>query len=183
MTDNNKIQAVEVPCNKISADLTEKWKKGKLKAGYYYVKNEFGNIFPSDYSEEYDSINDCGVLGFWNEVSEITEVTDKVPSYEEWKASEKYNKHLEEKIKIYERKEKQHTDDAIAYNELVEINAELKATIKKRETKIKELYETIDKFADSNLDLIKNIETLAQTLLKVSPEHREWLEVNYKEYL
>ena len=25
--------------------------------------------------------------------------------------------------------------------------------------------------------------TIAQTLLKVSPEHREWLETNFKEYL
>lgn len=176
MTDNNKIQAVEVPCNKISADLTEKWKKGKLKAGYYYVKNEFGNIFPSDYSEEYDSINDCGVLGFWNEVSEITEVTDKVPSYEEWKASEKYNKHLEEKIKIYERKEKQHTDDAIAYNELVEINAELKKDLGIAESTCDYIYNEKEK-------AVSDCKTLAQTLLKVSPEHREWLEVNYKEYL
>ena len=31
--------------------------------------------------------------------------------------------------------------------------------------------------------LLSDIKTLAQTLLKVSPEHREWLETNFKEYL
>lgn len=65
-------------------ELTEKWKQGELKAGYYYVKNEFGNIFPSDYSEEYDSINDVVVKDFWTEVSEIIEVIAPVPSYKEW---------------------------------------------------------------------------------------------------
>lgn len=90
------------------------------------------------------------------------EILTPVPNYEEYQAL---------------------LSDQLAKNEGVEINAELEAIIKKRETKIKELYETIDKFADSNLDLIKNIETLAQTLLKVSPEHREWLETNFKEYL
>ena len=45
--------------------------------------------------------------------------------------------------------------DQLAKNEGVEINAELEADCK----------------------------TLAQTLLKVSPEHREWLETNFKEYL
>ena len=49
-----------------------------------------------------------------------------VPSYEEWQASEKYNKHLEEVIKIYERKDKQATETSIAYNELLEENAQLK---------------------------------------------------------
>lgn len=49
-----------------------------------------------------------------------------VPSYEEWKATEKYNKHLEEVIKIYERKDKQATETSIAYNELEEENAQLK---------------------------------------------------------
>ena len=49
-----------------------------------------------------------------------------VPSYDEWQASEKYNKHLEEKIKIYERKDKQATETSIAYNELLEENTKLK---------------------------------------------------------
>lgn len=34
-----------------------------------------------------------------------------------------------------------------------------------------------------NANLEDNCKTLAQTLLKVSPEHKAWLEKNYKEYL
>ena len=62
--------------------LTEQWKKGKLEAGYYYVKNEFGNIFPADYSEDYDSTNNVVVKDFWTEVSDIKEVLAPVPSYD-----------------------------------------------------------------------------------------------------
>ena len=65
-------------------DLTTQWKKGELPAGYYYVKNEFNNIFPSDYSESYDSINDAVIKDFFTEVSEITEVLAEVPDYVEW---------------------------------------------------------------------------------------------------
>jgi len=65
--------------------LTEQWKKGELPAGYYYVKNEFGNIFPTDYSEDYDCISDVVIKDFWTEVSDIVEIIDKVPSYEDWK--------------------------------------------------------------------------------------------------
>lgn len=65
--------------------LTEKWKKGELPSGYYYVKNEFGNIFPSDYSEDYDYIGDTVIKDFFTEVSEIKEVLEPVPSYDEWK--------------------------------------------------------------------------------------------------
>ena len=53
-----------------------------------------------------------------------------VPTYDEWEASEKYNKHLEEVIKIYERKDKQATETSIAYNELLEENAQLKELLK-----------------------------------------------------
>ena len=53
-----------------------------------------------------------------------------VPTFEEWQASEKYNKHLEEKIKIYERKDKQATETSIAYNELLEENTKLKELLK-----------------------------------------------------
>jgi hypothetical protein len=50
--------------------------------------------------------------------------------YDEWKASEKYNKHLEEVIKVYERKDKQATETSIAYNKLAEQNAQLKDLLK-----------------------------------------------------
>ena len=63
-------------------NLTEQWKKGELPSGYYYVKNEFGNIFPSDYSEDYDYIGDRVIKDFFTEVSEIKEVLGQVPSYD-----------------------------------------------------------------------------------------------------
>lgn len=61
----------------------------------------------------------------------IDKILAPVPSYEEWKTSEKYNKHLEEVIKVYERKDKQATETSIAYNELAEENAKLKEIIEK----------------------------------------------------
>lgn len=66
-----------------------------------------------------------------------------VPAYEEWKASEKYNKHLEEVIKIYERKDKQATETSIAYGELLEENEKLKEEYKaecKRADEIEDSY-------------------------------------------
>lgn len=117
------------------------------------------------YSQEKHGVEIChwdSDHGMWDTIFGSEQVLAKVPTYQEYQAL---------------------LSDSLAKNEGVEINAELEATIKKREIKIKELYETIDIFADINLDLIKNIETLVQTLLKVSPEHREWLETNFKEYL
>lgn len=78
-------------------DLTEQWKKGELPSGYYYVKNEFGNIFPSDYSEDYDCISDRVIKDFFTEVSEIKEVLEPVPSYKKWKAKLEKLKDLLEK--------------------------------------------------------------------------------------
>ena len=74
--------------NSNSEDLTELWKKGKLPSGYYYVKNEFGSIFPSDYSEDYDCISDTVIKDFFTEVSEIKEVLEPVPSYNELQKKE-----------------------------------------------------------------------------------------------
>lgn len=71
-------------------NLTEQWEKGELKAGWYYVKNEFGNIFISEYSEDYDYIGDKVVKDFFTEVSEITKVIAPVPSYEEWQQLHKF---------------------------------------------------------------------------------------------
>ena len=119
-------------------DLTEQWKKGELPSGYYYVKNEFGNIFPSDYSEDYDYISDTVIKDFFTEVSEIKEVLEPVPSYEEY-LSLTYAKEEDEGI-------------------IAEYEAE-------------------------NTKLKKDCRTLAQKLLQVKPELREWLEINYGEYL
>lgn len=57
-------------------DLTEKWKKGKLPYGDYYIKRRNGYTL-------YDNIDSHGV---WrNSIDEdIEEVLAPVPSYEEW---------------------------------------------------------------------------------------------------
>lgn len=52
---------------------------------------------------------------------------------EQLEASEKYIKHLEEKIKIYERKDRQATETSLAYEKLLEENAKLKERISKLE--------------------------------------------------
>lgn len=65
-------------------NLTEAWHKGELPSGWYWVKNEFGNIFLSEYSEDYDCISDRAIKDFFTEVSRITEIVCKAPTYEQW---------------------------------------------------------------------------------------------------
>lgn len=66
-------------------NLTELWKKSELEQGWYYVKNEFGNIFISEYSKDYDFIGERVISGFFTEVSEIIEIICEVPDYAMWK--------------------------------------------------------------------------------------------------
>lgn len=98
-------------------DLTKDWKDGKLSAGWYWVKGSRTKgicAYTAEYlNNTYRPINGEGIIA-------------PVPTFEEWQASEKYNKHLEEVIKIYERKDKQATETSIAYNELLEENTKLK---------------------------------------------------------
>ena len=114
MADCNKIQANNLACNKIS--LTEQWKKGELPEDFYYAK--------CPWCDEVD------IRYIHNEVDDYEDIIMPVPSFEEWQASEKWIKSLEEKIKIYERKDKQATEISIAYNELLEENAQLKELLK-----------------------------------------------------
>ena len=71
--------------------LTEKWDKGELPEGDYYIKRRNGDFL-------YDNIDTSGV---WrNSIDEdILEVLAPVPSYEEWQAKDKENKQLKELIK------------------------------------------------------------------------------------
>jgi hypothetical protein len=105
-------------------DLTEQWKKGELPEGWYWVDcYSVDGVCMLEYIPQHNGFG-------YEEKNLIQRVLAPVPSYEEWKASEKYNKHLEEVIKIYERKDKQATETSIAYNELVEENAKLKELLK-----------------------------------------------------
>ena len=85
----------------------------------------------------------------------VIEVLAKVPTYEEYQAL---------------------LSDQLAKNEGVEINAELEERLK--QTQALEL--TVRR---ENAKLTNDCKTLAQTLLKVSPKYRDWLETNFKEYL
>ena len=105
-----------------SEQLTEQWKKGELPNGWYWVKGiktECIYAYTAEYlNNMYRPINGEGIIA-------------PVPTFEEWQASEKYNKHLEEVIKVYERKDKQATETSIAYNELAKENEELKEILER----------------------------------------------------
>lgn len=94
-------------------DLTQQWKKGELLSGWYWVEGSRAEgiyAYTAEYlNNTYRPRNDERII-------------EQVPSYEQWQASEKYNKHLEEVIKVYERKDKQATETSIAYNELLAKN-------------------------------------------------------------
>ena len=111
-----------------SEQLTEKWKKGELPYGRYYVELAYnGNsIIMAEYW--WDKTLTLDDHQYSRE--EVKRILAPVPSYEEWQASEKYNKHLEEVIKTYERKDKQATETSIAYNELLEENTKLKELLR-----------------------------------------------------
>lgn len=114
--------------NTKNEQLTEQWKKGKLPEGWYYVKDEDGQIIIAEYSayciDKETNETECD----WSCSSEPKQALDKVPSYEEWQASEKYNKHLEDVIEL---KDKQATETSIAYNKLAEENEELKEILER----------------------------------------------------
>ena len=123
--------------------LTELWQKGELPEGWYYLKvdEEIAN---------YPVIAECVIdyaLGhtdsyfFDYDEGNLEQVLAPVPSYDEWQESEKYINSLEEKIKIYERKEKQHTNDSIAYNELSKENEKLKEAVELIEKGLQEIIE------------------------------------------
>lgn len=90
---------------------------------YYLLLNDGQEVI--DYREPDLEDKRCNT---WHTVydEDIIEVLAPVPTFDEWQASEKYNKHLEEVIKVYERKDKQATETSIAYNELLEEYQKLK---------------------------------------------------------
>lgn len=109
-------------------NLTEQWKKRTLPSGVYYIKLIGGDILPAFCNTEYILKQFQTMRGIYD-MADI-EVLAPVPSYEEWQANQKWIKSLEEKIKIYKRKDKQATETSIAYNELLTENAILKELLK-----------------------------------------------------
>lgn len=114
-------------------DLTEQWKKGELPNGIYYVELLGGNTMIA-YMYKMRSCKKIvyRVKTFKGYVTknQMKAVLSELPTYEEWKAQQNYEEHQKKCISIYENKEKQHTDDAIAYNELLNENTKLKELLK-----------------------------------------------------
>lgn len=107
-------------------NLTEQLKKGELPEGHYYVKD--GENMIAEYLDGYFYNNGNPMTSFSGGVDEVLA---EVPTFEEWQAREKYNKHLEEIIKVYDRKDKQATETSIAYNEMAKENEELKEILER----------------------------------------------------
>lgn len=79
-------------------NLTEKWEKGELPSGRYWVKMSYqGAIIPLYYSEDYGFEYDDHFYDF----EEISEVLGREPSYELWKAvHEQWKVLLKENAKL-----------------------------------------------------------------------------------
>ena len=116
-------------------DLTKLWQKGELpeetkcyvrvNGGIYLGSIRYKNGCHNKKLPYVKSFNGQFIT------KHIEEILAEVPTFEEWRASEKYIKHLEEVIKIYERKDKQATETSIAYNELAKENEELKEILER----------------------------------------------------
>lgn len=123
-------------------DLTDKWKKGELPEGWYWVKDSRAEGIYA-YTAEY--------LNNMYRPRNSERIIEKVPNYEEWKAK------LEE-------------------------NTKLKTENKWYSEQLNEAVKKIDKLKEQKKPT-SDCKTLAQKLLQVKPELREWLETNYGEYL
>ena len=78
----------------VSKTLTEQWKSGELKQGWYYINS--GDI---DY--KYSKYNPADF--FVTPHEDIKKVLAPVPSYEEWQAKDKENQQLKELLKECKR--------------------------------------------------------------------------------
>ena len=150
-------------------DLTKDWKDGKLSAGWYWVKGSRTKgicAYTAEYlNNTYRPINGEGIIA-------------PVPTFEEWQASEKYNKHLEEVIKVYERKDKQATETSIAYNELLEENTKLKELLKEYKNQLSEIKNayidltTQDEYGSYYIDEAKLFVEIIGKTIKDFDEHK-----------
>lgn len=110
-------------------ELTEKWKKGKLEQGWYYVRYK-NNIIDIDFAQSYcvGRFANIDVMKvFFEDDYDIEEVLAPVPSYQELQRLE---------------------SDSLAKNEGVEIVAELK----EENARLKGLLKECKEFISERLD-------------------------------
>ncbi len=153
--------------------LTEQLYEGTLPNGNYYVELQDKSTTPVYMYKMRSRKNKViyrvkAFTGFITK-NQMKSVLEELPTYEEWKAQQDYEGYQKKCISVYEKKEKQHTDDAIAYNELEETNSILKDALHTM-TRAWQISE-------------KDCKALAKLVLKLSPERKEWLEKHYGEYL
>lgn len=84
-------------------NLTEKWEKGELPEGWYYIKDEDGHITIAEYYAECIDRETNKTECVWSCLGEPIEVLGRVPSYELWKAvHEQWKVLLQENTKLKE---------------------------------------------------------------------------------
>ena len=82
-------------------NLTDKWKKGELPEGWYYVKDEDGQTIIAEYYAEYIDRETNETECVWSCCGEPEQALEKVPSYELWKAvHEQWQVLLEENAQL-----------------------------------------------------------------------------------
>lgn len=67
-------------------NLTDKWKKGELPEGWYYIKDEDRQIIIAEYYAELIDRETNETECVWSCLGEPEQVLGRVPSYELWKA-------------------------------------------------------------------------------------------------
>ena len=150
-------------------DLTKDWKDGKLPSGWYWV----------------ECCRDKGIYAYTGEYlnnmyrpRNSERIIEKVPSYDEWQASENYIDYLKQCISVYESKDKQATETSIAYNELLEENTKLKELLKeykKQLSEIKNAYidlTTQDEYGSYYIDEAKLFVEIVGKIIKDFDEHK-----------
>lgn len=65
-------------------NLTEQYRKGELKEGWYYVRDEAYQVYPAQYIRDYDYIKDKAYADFPNADNLVVDVLCECPKYKEW---------------------------------------------------------------------------------------------------
>ena len=159
-----------------SEQLTEQWKQGELTSGHYWIRLSWGGMVIMAYHTAFDGLFELD--DHYYDSDEISEVLAPVPSYDEWQASENYIDYLKQCISVYESKDKQATETSIAYNELLEENAQLKELLKEYKNQLSEIKNayidltTQDEYGSYYIDEAKLFVEIIGKTIKDFDEHK-----------